>query len=285
MIEILYVKHNWFKDIVGALIPILEQKYNIKINAKPIARKEYNFNFNDTQPWTLLQKCVIFRNIENGLYFILDPHDHANHVLQFIAPLDTDKKFVYLYKVQYDPSLIVPGHPLIAPFTYIPKYPVQYEELRKPIATTVKNIDGLSFAGKEWKGRRKVLNELKDILDSPERMNYPEYLSHLATVKIALSLPGHGNFCHREIEAFGLGTPVLMPTLKNEYADPLVPYKHYIPCNYIATSIRLAYEEWKNDDHLECIAENALDWYENNCTVKSFAKHLSMGMNKILKKA
>lgn len=53
-------------------------------------------------------------------------------------------------------------------------------------------------------------------------------MEELCDNKVALALPGCGNICHREIEAFGLSTPVLMPRLKNRLYEDLIPDHHYI---------------------------------------------------------
>ena len=85
---------------------------------------------------------------------------------------------------------------------------------------------------------------------------------------------GLGRACHREFEAFAVGTPVIMPTFDNKFYTDLIPDHHYIavPRNpgdvqrkpqRVAKAIRERYEEVKdNQDFLNLIRNNAMGYYD-----------------------
>ena len=103
-----------------------------------------------------------------------------------------------------------------------------------------------------------------------------DFYKELMSQHLALSLPGHGNFCHREIECFGLNVPVLMYNPINKYHDPLVPNYHFIqiPGTYIdndehgewlAQYLNDNLERINNDaDLLNYVTANAKEWYIRN---------------------
>lgn len=106
---------------------------------------------------------------------------------------------------------------------------------------------------------------------------FDEYCDDLASRRLALALPGWGNLCHREIEAFGMGTPVLMPRLHNRLHNELVPDEHYVsvdvdslsaPPEDVARAILERWREVKDDDaFLQAVARNAMKWYDENAAV------------------
>jgi hypothetical protein len=83
-----------------------------------------------------------------------------------------------------------------------------------------------------------------------------------------------GNICHREIEAFACGVPVLMPRHKNVLHDSLQPNVHYISVDAIepqdsppaiGEKIAERYRQVIGDRALlAAVAENAMAWYDAN---------------------
>jgi hypothetical protein len=125
--------------------------------------------------------------------------------------------------------------------------------------------------------------------------------------KAALSLPGGTEICNRDIECFGIGVPVIRPSLQINFEDPLIPNYHYIsfyqPCDYTPMGYPSyqSYEDFKknliytwnkvkNDkEYLSFIAENSKSWFDRNCKMESNLKfiskkiNLNTGIQKILK--
>src|SRR6185437_13949621 len=98
--------------------------------------------------------------------------------------------------------------------------------------------------------RRGVINADDEILD------LPEYLEEASRHRVMLGLPGMAKLSHREIEGFGIGTPVLMPKVKIRLHDPLIPDYHYVSVqvdgdtrhlHHMADRIARRYEEVRHD--------------------------------------
>ena len=136
----------------------------------------------------------------------------------------------------------------------------------------------LHFRGKiDHSNRHRILDCLQatGILSSdPASVSLEDFLEEMSTHRLALSLPGHGNLCHREIEAFAVGTPVLMPKLKNSLHDPLIADVHYVavdvdpedaPAEEVARRLCDRYHQVIDDRTLlEAVRERATQWYERN---------------------
>jgi hypothetical protein len=144
-------------------------------------------------------------------------------------------------------------------------------------------VDGLRTCKKfrekvYWRGnphahREGTLHELSSILnhDYMEKRNKNVYYREMAQSKIALSLPGLGPSCHREFEAFAVRTPVIMPEFKNMYYENIIPNYHYIsseqqPSESMSEAILRRYYEVKdNQDLLDYVAHNAMQYYDKYC--------------------
>jgi hypothetical protein len=55
-----------------------------------------------------------------------------------------------------------------------------------------------------------------------------EYFKEFGAHKIALGLPGRGDLCFRDFEAFALKVPLLRSQFSVTLAEPLIPDHHYI---------------------------------------------------------
>lgn len=119
-----------------------------------------------------------------------------------------------------------------------------------------------------------------------------QYFRKLAMSQVALSLPGAGDLCHRDIECFRLGVPVLRPMLQAELAVPLVAGEHYIgvpfeplgpPHQYpdhpkdperLAADLLATYRRVRNDEPtLRRIASNARRYYDEHLAYPAIAEH------------
>ncbi len=144
-------------------------------------------------------------------------------------------------------------------------------------------IDGLFFTGKKWKGRRRILRALSNIIVSCDKLPLVDFTKKMKEYKVILSLPAHGNLCHREFEAFGIGVPVLMPEHTNKLYDPLIPNEHYVSVSHW-TELEERYNEVKDDkEFLEYISKNAMEWFDRNCRYPNCYKYFKEPLSKILK--
>lgn len=164
----------------------------------------------------------------------------------------------------------------------------------KNIRQDVVPINKLYFRGFEVSTRKKVLRELVKIKDpnnhniiscKPLSYEYKKYAYDLINHKIALSLPGAGDMCNRDIECFGLGVPMLrpefcailsnkipneayikVPYMKNK--NPVRPeiYNHPIYPEKLAKDILNKFEEIRHDDKLlNDVSKAGRQYYEETC--------------------
>jgi hypothetical protein len=130
-----------------------------------------------------------------------------------------------------------------------------------------------------WRGnphlnRKETIEELgSDYLRGIEdgiwrAINQNQFYREMARCKLALSLPGLGKACHREFEAFAVGTPVIMPKFNNIYYENLKPDYHYVSFDpkggrNMGSQIKSRYHEVVDDDEfLEFIRMNAMQYYD-----------------------
>lgn len=158
--------------------------------------------------------------------------------------------------------------PKVVPWTYLPRHPNLYAELRPELLAVRKVEPGLYFRGLDQCGRTSALAEVSRvmagaIINAGGRLPYADYLRELACHRLALALPGNGDLCHREIEAFGVGMPVLMPRARFVLHNDLVSNYHYIAAK--PGQLMQRYHEVVGDnDFLSYVARNALKWFNEN---------------------
>lgn len=127
--------------------------------------------------------------------------------------------------------------------------------------------------------RFDIINTVGD----PAWHDYDDYINEITKHKVALSLNGKGEVCHRDIEYFGSGTPNIRTTFRSEFHNTLVPNHHYIEVKVrdIPTEDKVEYYKilkerfWQryseviNDiDYLQFVADNARKWYLENGTIQ-----------------
>lgn len=187
----------------------------------------------------------------------------------------------------------------IRPWLYRPNS----AELPSPMPTA-RRRSGLYFRGAYWQAR-DVLPLIRqhaswrDNLDMDwwpvgQKREIPqaEYFRRLAERRLALSVAGVGDICHRDIECFALGVPVLRPTIQAQFAVPLEPDVHYIEVPYerigaphrypdhpkdpdkLARDILSRYRRVRRDKALlDRIADNALAYYNANIAFPGIGTH------------
>jgi hypothetical protein len=272
------------------LFDYITEKYGEEVVLEKMEPKNYLHVFSDGKK-RLLKKIIRFENTKNNKVFLVDPFDKTYTIWQMVDILDNCPEVVHVVKSQFPPKDF--GRVGLTRGCYYPRYFQKYNNYikdRQIVPIKDRTNDKLCFVGKHWCIRRKVLKYLGDSCVKPPRMQYGKFLEYNENLKISLCLPGNGNLCHREIECFGVGTPVLCPTLVNQLEDPLIPDFHYINVDVsietrrarIAKEILKRYEQVKNDlDLLQYISDNAYAWYQKNVLQNPYST-LDIGFKKIL---
>lgn len=220
-----------------------------------------------------LRHCIIFEQ-EDKKFKVIEWDDRDNPIKYDCRELVKSPNCLYVLKCQCSMSSI---HPKIRPFFYFEKhnpdiFSEQLDELRaKPVAS-----QKLYWRGNLHLGRREILQHIQDVLNDgwEDLVPIEEYWKEMSSHKVALSLPGLGAACHREFEAFAVGTPVIMPIFRNRYYEKLLPDFHYIPIRVsegygerhpreMAMKIKQMYEVVVNDNGLlNFISKNAMNYYD-----------------------
>lgn len=128
---------------------------------------------------------------------------------------------------------------------------------------------GLFYGEREYYHRNSKHPEI--VCTNADYKNLPEYVSELVEYRCGLSFTGAAEICHRDLEYFALGIPVIRPELKNSvFIDPLIPDYHYIGVQgpwyeEKMNAINKKWDEVKNDyEFLDFIGNNAREWYLKN---------------------
>jgi hypothetical protein len=269
MITLFINRKIFLKCCVEQIKLYLSEKFNVDINVV-ICGKFKTIEFLDGRKLELKKK-TIFKNEQNSKYYI-HCHSDSNDSNKFLRILDEYEDIVHVSKMQY--NMLEQKRDDFTSTTYIPQNLIYYTSLlqKTPFLEIKYRYDkGLYFAGRDVWFRADVLQNMQCVNVQP-RTDFDLYFEKLSTIKLALSLPGIGNFCHREIECFGLGTPVLMPVLINQMRNPLIPDFHYVSVPRVkdikeqAKLLDKRYLEVINDDQfLSFISKNCKEWYERNC--------------------
>jgi hypothetical protein len=199
--------------------------------------------------------------------FILMTKDAKSYAIDFndtdISQLD-NTNIDKILKCQYNPTI---AYKKSIPYTYFPKNPNLLQAMLPELRST-KRVYQLYFKGKPHEQRDRILKDLEYYFDMPpnETLNIEEYYRDCTRSKLCLSLPGHGNFCHREIECFGMGVPVIMPKLVNQCYNKLIPNIHYLSIEELTAQAIFERYQKITSGELEYISKNALKWFEENVT-------------------
>jgi hypothetical protein len=111
-----------------------------------------------------------------------------------------------------------------------------------------------------------------------------EYIRELAGHKVNLSINGHAEVCHRDMEIMGLGTVLLRTRFVCKFHEPLIPNFHYVAIDVdnfrdyetIAQKLIAKYEEIKHKkDFLDFVGKNAREWYLRNGCAEGCANLLT----------
>ena len=265
-------------EVVNKFADYLNKK-DLEVTIKQAATFELKSRFFSRKKLKFSPACIFIQNNESGYFYVLNfdvdvvPYDKR------LKNILLDSRCMVFLKNQYRESAYN-KYPFtkIKPWTFFAARP-QEMQLRLETYRRVKRIrPSLYFRGEiRYKRRGDILVYLKKkgiINPDSKSISYHQYLKECCQYKIILSLPGWGNLCHREIEGFGLGTPVLMPRLKNSLHNDLKPDFHYISVDsdmeedsleYIADKIEERFHQViGRQEYLDFLAGNAIQWYDAN---------------------
>jgi hypothetical protein len=128
---------------------------------------------------------------------------------------------------------------------------------------------GLFYGEREYYHKNSTHPEI--ICTNADYKNLPEYVNELAEHRCGLSFTGAAEICHRDLEYFALGIPVIRPQLKRSvFMDPLISGYHYIGVEgpwyeEKMNAINQKWDEVKNDyEFLDFVGNNAREWYLKN---------------------
>jgi hypothetical protein len=133
----------------------------------------------------------------------------------------------------------------------------------------------LYFRGLKTNSIRECLDELSKFPETEiytSRIKTEAYFAESSPHKILLGLPGLGDVCFRDFEAFALKIPLLRTEYAVTFAEPLIPDYHYLKVSVrdngnatmLAEDIMSRYHEVIQDESLlESISENAYEYYRN----------------------
>ena len=167
------------------------------------------------------------------------------------------------------------------PFGYVPLSPECEQEIEKLYAANLEKTipDRPRFRNFPADPcRQYIMNDSR--FEGIDKRNHilqlREYMAELNSHKINISLNGHGEICHRDMEIMGLGNVLIRPKFVVKFHEPLIPDYHYIAIDFedyrdyktMADRIIDKYNEIKNKpDFLDFIGKNAREWYlRNGCT-------------------
>jgi len=228
---------------------------------------------------------LMIRNIHTGKYFLISYWDSIKDIfnakgthfdLNYLAELVTsigivnnDIHFKKLPWLNY------------TPFGYV-SYSTECEEVIEKLH--LKNLDKTIPEKPRFRNfpndpfRQFLMEDTRfDCIDKRTNiLHIPDYMEELYSHKIGLSVNGHGEICHRDMEILGVGSVLLRTKFIVDFHDPLIPDYHYVAVdvdNYtdhktIADKLIAKYNEIKDKpDYLDFIAKNGREWYlKNGCT-------------------
>lgn len=213
-------------------------------------------------------------------YWVIDGSDWVLPFTDHVQAFAGDRRCQGVLKCQWKPEPFRRA-PMskVLPWTYFETHARHFQSRLHELRGARGERTPLLFRGNvSWAGRRGILEELarRGLVNPDFEISHPydTYLGELLEHRLVLALEGFGNVCHREIEAFGLGVPVLMPVPVNTFHEPLVPDRHFVavraeaerePPAQVADKLERRYREVIDDRaYLDAVAREALGWYERN---------------------
>lgn len=317
----LHVRHQ-FRDLGDYYVTNLFQSLYGRIQTKypDIKFIVRNYKKYENYGYGSIYSCMNFSiiNPETSKYIVVSLFDNwkyhfmrhlgwkPNKMVQFFygGGFNFFDYFNFKMLEKDNPDVYLPSNitEIYKSFYYNP-FSDKYDELKRELygdRNSKETKDTLYFRGYMWDFRKDLVRGIDKkssilIIDknknTKDLLDYDKYLRDISMYRCALSLPGGTEICHRDIECFGIGVPVIRPHLSISYPDPLVPNYHYISCYhdcqylsgnpyYIDSKDFKKYlvSYWEkvkdNFEYLDFISNNAREWYIKNCTLDQNIKYL-----------
>ena len=241
---------------------------------------------------TVYNPCVMMiRNRYSGKYFLVSNCDEIKCI--FICPSKT-------INMNFLRGLITSIGPIFSdiefePISYLNYIPFGYVPLNKQSEDAIERHkdsertlpDKLRFRNFPNDPFREYITNDSRFEGIDKRKNIlmvDDYIKELASHKVNLSINGHAEVCHRDMEILGLGNVLLRTKFVSKFHEPLIPDFHYVAVDVdsfrdyetIAKKLLDKYEEIKKQPgFLDFIGKNARDWYLRNGCAEGCANLLT----------
>lgn len=260
-----------------AVTEVLTRRFTVE-NRRGLWRRRHAIEIEVRDSLALLQ------NDATGRFAVLDCHDFAD--TDDLHLIVRDRRCMRVLKCQYRgeelDEMSEANARKVRPWAYFehewPKMQDRLVAARGRARYEDRQGERLYFRGHDWEDRRPILSGLRVMglinQDCEQKIPYDDYIAELAGQRAMLSLPGMGEICHRDMEAFAVGTCVVRPRIRNGFHDPLVADHHYVSVDVDAeddsverVAIALA-RRWRavRDDleYLDHVAANGMRWWDEN---------------------
>jgi len=257
---------------------------------------------------TLEDSFAVLQDVSTDHYIVMDCHDWT--VPEDLRLYLRDPRCELILKCQFRPAetrmrrRLTPGQlndvrgmrrAIVQPWTYFDLHWPQFHELHLELRSAVRTDQRMFFRGglsgfdpdrsnfkpgrnRDMKNMRRptfeALAAMGVMNDDPEWIPYEPYIKEMSGYRIALSLSGDGEFCHRDMEALGIQVPLLRPRMRNQMHDPLKEDYHYISVDAdperdspteMAKKVADRYHTViEQPDFLDTVARNGAAWYDRN---------------------
>jgi hypothetical protein len=267
-----YVGKRWISYNRNIVVKFIEQTFNYKVNIKELSECNLEFK-NMLSGWVGIvenpenNKCVIIessdKNKQHERIKELTEKHNGDIVCIVFQRNRRQKKNKYIYD-----SVFYPG-----------SLDCLNERNNEKEPVDLRGTDHRMFFRGKMRITRKEINLLDESIfsgraNSRKKHNIKQenYFDEMTNHRLAISLPGIGVFCWREIECYALGIPVMMYKPVNVMHNNPQPDVHYINlgrrirnAERSARRITEKYHEVIEDfEKLEYIRNNAHDWYAKN---------------------
>lgn len=241
---------------------------------------QFFFDLNDRVMKEVQFPCVIFAKFTFGIVAI-DCNDCSSWIIN-------DERIHTYIKLQFDPSFLYPRK--VFPFTYCvynsdversmplmrdryAKHPKAFEAWGRFIAVSLSRFH-ISHAMKRLgiSGGAFALtcdgydDHALDTEYPRSRMPSDEYFDHILLSLSVIDACGFGDMTHRAIECFGIGALLIRPEFKIAMREPLKAGIHYLDCGEKGERLKECVDIALDRSERTRISENALAWYQRNCT-------------------
>lgn len=225
-------------------------------------------------------QCILIEYPDGELRAI-DLTDRNEDILKLATLESFTGGMVFQYDAQRfkKESKLRPGYYSVRGF-----YTSKSDDVQQFVKYVTKSNPKLYFRGPRTHKVRSCLEHLANYPDAEvyESTIEPEdYFAEFGSHKIVLGLPGRGDLCFRDFEAFALKIPLLRPEYSVSLAQPLIPDYHYVKVNVrnpnqmemFAQDIMTRYHEVISDQSfMDFIANNAFEYYTNFGTYEKVAE-------------